>query len=1094
MKLRASLFYLIIAVLLTHGAVWSQQYVWRGGTSGSWIDQTQWTPNRSTPTVNDTIVISGTTALISDLPTRRVRQILISGNARVTLSAFGNATLTVTGAGGVGVVVTAGSSLTLGPGVTLRCVGSIANNGGILGEGTLQCEGNVSGSADYTANVVFSGAGSRTLETTMNIVGNAIVNPGTILTGGHEGVAMNLKGTLINNGSIREREGELTINVDGSIVNNGTWANTATNLLGTGTASGTDALNTSLKVGSSGDVSVTSSITSYGDITVAAGGVVTISAGATLFAYGNVSVTRQYAGAKTAENRSPRLERSPALTFGKIEGPGYLRFRGYYKTFNNESVVEAPTVFESNQGDVKSIVGTGGEYKSLTIARGCTARFNGYHVLTGAPDPLIVHGIVTSSVNNTLSYEGTAAQTLCPVTYRRLNISNPNGVVMPAGITILESVDITRGNLVTGSDTLTLSSFAKINEGEGSVVGYLRASRACTTGVNQDFGGLGIEINPQGYTPYPAKGQSMPAPAALPAVFMVSVVRVTGIAPNMRGAAFLKKSFALAAGGDGLNARVVFRYRHDELDGTTESNLQMYGSTNGGITWISMGGIADTIANSLTISRANSLDFLSAGHPGLAPPVLASVSPRFGGLGENIIMTLTGENFSGRTNIVDFSGAGITVNSVAIASATQLTVDVTIADGSAIGLRDVTVTTPGGNATRRRGFEVQRPAPALRQMIPPEGKKGEAIAVNVSGTGFVNGLTSISFGEGISVLSFDANSTSLRAQILISRLAAAGPRDVTVVTPPPGGGSATLTGGFTVVNPTPGITSISPSSATKGKTVTVLIAGSDFFTGVTSLSLGTGIIVDSIEVLNDKSLRARVSPVYEGAANGPRDVSVSNLAPGGGVALLSGAFSVTNPEPTLTSVAPVSVSRGSLANVTVLGTQFISGVTTVSFGSDIIVTNTSVKSPTEMLVSISISSAATAGTRAVTVANAAPEGGTATLLTGFSVNSGPATGIEGNLGVVPDEYVLQEAYPNPFNPSTRIRYGIPEDSRVELVIHNMLGNVVAQLIHGERSKGLYELLWHAENLPSGVYLIRLQAESVESTKRFLASRKVVLVK
>ena len=58
----------------------------------------------------------------------------------------------------------------------------------------------------------------------------------------------------------------------------------------------------------------------------------------------------------------------------------------------------------------------------------------------------------------------------------------------------------------------------------------------------------------------------------------------------------------------------------------------------------------------------------------------------------------------------------------------------------------------------------------------------------------------------------------------------------------------------------------------------------------------------------------------------------------------------------------------------------------------------------------------------------------------------------------------------------------------------MLGNVVAQLIHGERSKGLYELLWHAENLPSGVYLIRLQAESVESTKRFLASRKVVLVK
>jgi hypothetical protein len=58
----------------------------------------------------------------------------------------------------------------------------------------------------------------------------------------------------------------------------------------------------------------------------------------------------------------------------------------------------------------------------------------------------------------------------------------------------------------------------------------------------------------------------------------------------------------------------------------------------------------------------------------------------------------------------------------------------------------------------------------------------------------------------------------------------------------------------------------------------------------------------------------------------------------------------------------------------------------------------------------------------------------------------------------------------------------------------MLGNVVAQLIRGERSKGTYELQWHADNLPSGVYLIRLLAESAESTKRFVASRKVVLVK
>jgi hypothetical protein len=95
---------------------------------------------------------------------------------------------------------------------------------------------------------------------------------------------------------------------------------------------------------------------------------------------------------------------------------------------------------------------------------------------------------------------------------------------------------------------------------------------------------------------------------------------------------------------------------------------------------------------------------------------------------------------------------------------------------------------------------------------------------------------------------------------------------------------------------------------------------------------------------------------------------------------------------------------------------------------------------------------------------------------------------------MPEEYVLHEAYPNPFNPSTKIRYGLPERSRVKLEVYNMLGNIVAVLVDGERSKGYYEVEWVAGNLPSGVYLIRLHSESLESSKRLLASRKVVLVK
>ena len=230
------------------------------------------------------------------------------------------------------------------------------------------------------------------------------------------------------------------------------------------------------------------------------------------------------------------------------------------------------------------------------------------------------------------------------------------------------------------------------------------------------------------------------------------------------------------------------------------------------------------------------------------------------------------------------------------------------------------------------------------------------------------------------------------------------------------------------------------------------------------------------------------------AVMGARDVVVTNPLPGGGVATLQGSFMVANPSPTITSVAPFSAGSGSLLKVVVIGTQFIDGVTSLRFGSDVSITNLFVKGASEIQAIISINPAATPGSRTVTVSNAAPGGGFASLTNGFTITSAPATSNEGELGIVPETYVLQEAYPNPFNPSTRIRYGVPENSSVKIDVHNMLGNVVAELVNGDRSKGMYELQWQADNLPSGVYLIRFNAESSESVKRFIASRKVVLVK
>lgn len=87
-----------------------------------------------------------------------------------------------------------------------------------------------------------------------------------------------------------------------------------------------------------------------------------------------------------------------------------------------------------------------------------------------------------------------------------------------------------------------------------------------------------------------------------------------------------------------------------------------------------------------------------------------------------------------------------------------------------------------------------------------------------------------------------------------------------------------------------------------------------------------------------------------------------------------------------------------------------------------------------------------------------------------------------------DTYRLNEAYPNPFNPTTTIRYALPNRSYVSLVVLNSLGQQVSALVHGERDAGNHEVTFDGTHLPSGVYFYRLLARDFMETRALLLIR------
>ena len=90
--------------------------------------------------------------------------------------------------------------------------------------------------------------------------------------------------------------------------------------------------------------------------------------------------------------------------------------------------------------------------------------------------------------------------------------------------------------------------------------------------------------------------------------------------------------------------------------------------------------------------------------------------------------------------------------------------------------------------------------------------------------------------------------------------------------------------------------------------------------------------------------------------------------------------------------------------------------------------------------------------------------------------------------VLPVKTELSGSYPNPFNPTTSINYGLETDGHVEIMIYDAAGRLVEELMNGHQDGGSYSITWNASSQASGMYFVKMVAGD------FVQTQKLVLLK
>jgi phosphodiesterase/alkaline phosphatase D-like protein len=210
------------------------------------------------------------------------------------------------------------------------------------------------------------------------------------------------------------------------------------------------------------------------------------------------------------------------------------------------------------------------------------------------------------------------------------------------------------------------------------------------------------------------------------------------------------------------------------------------------------------------------------------------------------------------------------------------------------GTWTITATRVGGteNGTSEP-IQVDNPKPAFGNITPNAAKRGQTIDIQINGSGFISGITHLDFGLNTSLQSTVVYSfNSLAASVHIDSNAATGPRTFRLTNDGPGGGTLVVQNQFTINLAIPSLSSLQPAFGLQGSSTVVVIRGSGFVPGATSVTFGNDIIVDSSRVQTVNQMTAWIT-INASAAFGSHPVIVTTS--GGTSDSLS--FTVTAPPP-----------------------------------------------------------------------------------------------------------------------------------------------------------------------------------------------------